>query len=147
MAKRFTSSPERFGLIVAPAFTELSRPLYYPCDLAIMIATNYRFHPWRIEQPVARAYVGTYSDFEREQFLIDQMPEVRAIARSLTELLEKHVNDEELLQAGALGLIDALHGFNPLARKEEFASFAKSHILAAMIQCLQAESTESIHNA
>jgi DNA-directed RNA polymerase specialized sigma subunit len=90
---------------------------------------------------VARAYVGTYAVFEREQFLTDQLPVVRAMARSLVELLEGHPNQEELIQAGILGLLNALSDFDPLLG-EEFAEFAKNHVLAAISQCLQAHSTQ-----
>ena len=53
---------------------------------------------------------GTWRDEEeRERLLMEQLPQVRYIARRIHDRLPRHVPLEDLVHAGVVGLIDALH--------------------------------------
>ena len=45
---------------------------------------------------------------ERERVLMEQLPQVRYIARRIHDRLPRHVPFEDLVHAGVVGLIDAL---------------------------------------
>jgi hypothetical protein len=47
-------------------------------------------------------------DGERERLLVEQLPQVRYIARCIHERLPRHVLLEDMVHAGVLGLMDAL---------------------------------------
>ena len=47
-----------------------------------------------------------------EQLLLEQLPQVKYIARRIHERLPQHVPFEDLLHAGIVGLIDAMHKFD-----------------------------------
>ena len=59
-----------------------------------------------------RAYGGRQNDDERERLLVEQLPQVRYIARRIHDRLPRHVPLEDLVHAGVLGLIDALQKFD-----------------------------------
>ena len=53
-----------------------------------------------------------------EQLLLEQLPQVKYIARRIHERLPQHVPFDDLLHAGIVGLIDAMHKFD---RQQECA--------------------------
>jgi RNA polymerase sigma factor FliA len=83
---------------------------------------------------------GTYDSWqdetERERTLLDQLPQVRSIARRIHERLPRHVPLEDLIHAGVLGLMDAMHKFNP-GKHVQFASYAKFRIRGAILDSLR----------
>src|SRR5579875_3940315 len=60
---------------------------------------------------------------ERERMMLEEIPAVRWIARRIHERLPQHVELEDLVSAGTLGLIDAVRKFDP-AKKVQFRSYA-----------------------
>jgi RNA polymerase sigma factor for flagellar operon FliA len=86
--------------------------------------------------PVA-AYSSLKTDAEREHVLMEQLPQVRYIARRIHERLPRHVPLEDLVHAGVLGLIDALNKFDP-AKHVQFSSYAKFRIRGAILDSLRA---------
>ncbi len=48
-----------------------------------------------------------------ERMLLEQLPQVRYIARRIHDRLPQHVALEDLVHAGVLGLIDALNQYDP----------------------------------
>src|SRR3954464_7945733 len=74
-----------------------------------------------------RANSASREDEERERMLSEQLPQVRYIARRIHERLPRHVPLEDLVHAGVVGLIDALHKFNR-EKHVQFASYAKFRI-------------------
>jgi RNA polymerase sigma factor for flagellar operon FliA len=76
------------------------------------------------------------ADAERERAMIEQMPAVRWIARRIHERLPQHVDLEDLVSAGTLGLIDAFRKFNP-ERKVQFRSYAQFRIRGAILDSLR----------
>ncbi|MGA2905606.1 MAG: FliA/WhiG family RNA polymerase sigma factor [Candidatus Korobacteraceae bacterium] len=71
-----------------------------------------------------------------DQLLLEQLPQVKYIARRIHERLPQHVAFDDLLHAGIVGLIDALHKYD--ARKNvRFASYAKFRIRGAILDSLR----------
>jgi RNA polymerase sigma factor for flagellar operon FliA len=76
------------------------------------------------------------SDDERERMMLEQMPAVRWIARRIHERLPQHVDMEDLVSAGTLGLLDAFKKFDP-AKKVQFRSYAQFRIRGAILDSLR----------
>ncbi|MGC2638658.1 MAG: FliA/WhiG family RNA polymerase sigma factor [Acidobacteriaceae bacterium] len=73
---------------------------------------------------------------ERDRMMLEQMPTVRWIARRIHERLPQHVDLEDLVSAGTLGLLDAFRKFDP-ARKVQFRSYAQFRIRGAILDSLR----------
>ena len=84
----------------------------------------------------AKAHRGVWSDAERERVLLEELPQVRHIARRIHERLPRHVPLEDLVHAGVLGLIDALNKFD-LSKRVQFSSYAKFRIRGAILDSLR----------
>lgn len=76
------------------------------------------------------------SEEEFQQIVMEQMPQVKYIARRIHEHLPKHVPFEDLLQAGIVGLIDALNKFDS-EKNVKFTSYAKFRIRGAILDSLR----------
>src|SRR5499425_2566979 len=83
-----------------------------------------------------RAYTSWQDEQERERLLMEQLPQVRYIARRIHERLPRHVPFEDLVHAGVLGLIDALNKFDQ-SRHVQFSSYAKFRIRGAILDNLR----------
>jgi RNA polymerase sigma factor for flagellar operon FliA len=75
-------------------------------------------------------------DSERERLLVEQLPQVRYIARRIHERLPRHVLLEDMVHAGVVGLIDALHKFDG-SKHVQFSSYAKFRIRGAILDSLR----------
>lgn len=73
---------------------------------------------------------------ERERLLLEQLPQVRYIARRIHERLPRHVLLEDMVHAGVVGLIDALHKFDG-SKHVQFSSYAKFRIRGAILDSLR----------
>jgi len=82
------------------------------------------------------AYTAWQDEAERERLLLEQLPQVRYIARRIHERLPRHVPIEDLVHAGVLGLIDALHKFDR-SKHVQFGSYAKFRIRGAILDSLR----------
>ncbi len=82
-----------------------------------------------------RAYTGWENDDERERLLLEQLPQVRYIARRIHERLPRHVPLDDLVHAGLVGLIDALNKFDR-GKHVQFGSYAKFRIRGAILDSL-----------
>jgi len=71
-----------------------------------------------------------------EQLLLEQLPQVKYIARRIHERLPRHVPFDDLLHAGIVGLIDAMRKFDP-TKNVRFASYAKFRIRGAILDSLR----------
>ena len=74
---------------------------------------------------------------ERERLLLEHLSEVRFIARRIHERLPPQVQFEDLVQAGVLGLIDALHRYDP-AHHTQLSTYARFRIRGAILDSLRA---------
>lgn len=73
---------------------------------------------------------------ERDQIVLDHLPLVRAIAVRVHENLPVHVDLDDLVHAGILGLFDAAKKYNP-QKKVAFSSYAKHRIKGAILDSLR----------
>jgi RNA polymerase sigma factor FliA len=74
---------------------------------------------------------GRLSAAERDQLIIRYAPWVKFIALRMAAKLPAHVQAEDLISAGIIGLIDALDKFNP-AREVQFKTYAQIRIQGAI---------------
>ncbi len=74
---------------------------------------------------------------EREQVLIEHLPIVRFVARRIHERLPQHIEMEDLVSAGMVGLIDAFNKFDA-SKNTQFRSYAKFRIRGAILDNLRA---------
>jgi RNA polymerase sigma factor FliA len=73
---------------------------------------------------------------EQERVLLEHLPIVRFLARRVHERLPQHVDMEDLVSAGVLGLMDAFSKFDP-AKKVQFRSYAQFRIRGAILDSLR----------
>lgn len=72
----------------------------------------------------------------RDRIILDHLPLVRAIAVRVHENLPVHVDLEDLVHAGILGLFDAVNKYNP-SKQVAFPSYAKHRIKGAILDSLR----------
>jgi RNA polymerase sigma factor for flagellar operon FliA len=73
---------------------------------------------------------------EQERALLEHLPIVRFLARRIHERLPQHVDIEDLVSAGVVGLMDAFAKFDP-AKKVQFRSYAQFRIRGAILDSLR----------
>lgn len=100
-------------------------------------------HPQREHGgPALRNVKSAYETFsglnsaERERLLVEQLPQVKYIAKRIHDRLPPHVLLEDLVHAGILGLIEAAQRYDP-ARHVELKSYAKHRIHGAILDSLR----------
>jgi RNA polymerase sigma factor for flagellar operon FliA len=76
------------------------------------------------------------TDAEREQLLVEHLPIVRFLARRIHERLPQHVELDDLVSAGMVGLIDAFSKFDH-SKKVQFKSYAQFRIRGAILDSLR----------
>src|SRR5208283_133999 len=84
----------------------------------------------------AEAYTTWQDKEERDRVLLEQLPQVRYLARRIHERLPRHVPFEDLVHAGVIGLIDALNKFDR-SKHVQFGSYAKFRIRGAILDSLR----------
>jgi RNA polymerase sigma factor FliA len=89
-----------------------------------------------MSKSTAEAYTSWRDKEERERILLEQLPQVRFLARRIHERLPRHVPLEDLVHAGVLGLIDALNKFDR-SKHVQFGSYAKFRIRGAILDSLR----------
>lgn len=80
--------------------------------------------------------LDTLSATEREALLMEHLPTVRYLARRIHERLPQHVDLEDLVSAGVVGLIDAFSKFDH-GKKVQFKSYAQFRIRGAILDSLR----------
>lgn len=84
----------------------------------------------------AQAYTAWQDSEDRDRILLEQLPQVRYLARRIHERLPRHVPLEDLVHAGVIGLIDALNKFDS-SKHVQFGSYAKFRIRGAILDSLR----------
>jgi RNA polymerase sigma factor for flagellar operon FliA len=72
----------------------------------------------------------------REQVLLEHLPTVRYLARRIHERLPQHVELDDLISAGVVGLIDAFSKFDH-TKQVQFKSYAQFRIRGAILDSLR----------
>lgn len=73
---------------------------------------------------------------KRDQLVLDHQPLVKAIALDVHRKLPQHVDLDDLISAGLIGLLDAIGKFNA-GKKVPFSSYAKYRIKGAILDSLR----------
>lgn len=73
---------------------------------------------------------------KRERLLLEHLPLVRSIARTIHARLPQHVALEDLVQAGVVGLIQAFDNFDS-SRQVQLKSYAQLRIRGAIVDSLR----------
>ncbi len=76
------------------------------------------------------------SEKQFDELLLEQLPQVKFIARRIHERLPQHVPFDDLVHAGIVGLIDAMHKYDA-NKNVRFASYAKFRIRGAILDSLR----------
>ena len=79
---------------------------------------------------------GPMMNSEQERVLLEHLPVVRFLARRIHERLPQHVDIEDLVSAGVVGLMDAFTKFDP-DKKVQFRSYAQFRIRGAILDSLR----------
>jgi len=115
------------GEIAAKGKWENSR-LAIPLDVANY---GYATAPLLAVEEAGEASLG-----DRDLLLLEHLPAVRYIARRIHERLPQHVELDDLVSAGIVGLIDAFGKFDH-AKKVQFKSYAQFRIRGAILDSLR----------
>jgi RNA polymerase sigma factor for flagellar operon FliA len=73
---------------------------------------------------------------EREQLILEHLPQVRLIARRIHERLPEHINIDDLISAGTLGLISAVDNFDS-SQNVLLKTYAEYRIRGAILDSLR----------
>jgi RNA polymerase sigma factor for flagellar operon FliA len=73
---------------------------------------------------------------ERQRFLLENLSEVRHLARLIHRRLPNHVSYDDLVHSGVLGLLDAVKKFDP-SRNASFRTYARVRIRGAILDSLR----------
>jgi RNA polymerase sigma factor FliA len=73
---------------------------------------------------------------ERNELVMRELPQVYYAAARIRERLPKHVDMDDLVQAGVVGLLDACRNYDP-GRDAQFSTFAKYRIRGAILDSLR----------
>ena len=82
------------------------------------------------------AQVGRTQRARRDRVVLEHLPLVKAIAVRVHENLPVHVDLDDLVHAGILGLFDAADKYNP-DKQVAFSSYAKHRIKGAILDSLR----------
>jgi len=80
---------------------------------------------------------GTSEFDERNEVILQELPQVHYIASRMLERLPQQVELADLVQAGVIGLLDAYRAFDA-TKNTQFSTFAKFRIKGAIIDSLRA---------
>jgi RNA polymerase sigma factor FliA len=76
------------------------------------------------------------SDDEREQLILEHLPQVRLIARRIQERLPENISLDDLVSTGVIGLIAAIDNFDP-SHKVKLKTYAEYKIRGAILDSLR----------
>ena len=76
------------------------------------------------------------TELEREQLILEHLPQVRLIARRIQERLPESVSLEDLVSTGVLGLISAIDNFDP-GHNVKLKTYAEYKIRGAILDSLR----------
>jgi len=88
---------------------------------------------------IASSYMEVPAEPEaRNELILSELPQVYYLARRIHERLPQHVEFEDLVHAGVLGLIEAVGKYNP-RKNASLKSFAAFRIRGAILDSLRAQ--------
>src|SRR5437868_737149 len=100
------------------------------------VASTTARHATPASTPAAKASSQAAKLARRDRVVLEHVPLVKAIAVRVHENLPVHVDLDDLVHAGILGLFDAASKFNP-EKQVVFSSYAKHRIKGAILDSLR----------
>ena len=100
------------------------------------LANKTVFAPFTGDRLELTGTVDGGSSTERDLLLMEHLPTVRYLARRIHERLPQHVELDDLVSAGVVGLIDAFSKFDH-TKKVQFKSYAQFRIRGAILDSLR----------
>jgi RNA polymerase sigma factor FliA len=94
------------------------------------------FSPFTGEEKSGAEVLEDGAATERDLMLMEHLPTVRYLARRIHERLPQHVELDDLISAGVVGLIDAFSKFDH-SKKVQFKSYAQFRIRGAILDSLR----------
>jgi RNA polymerase sigma factor FliA len=94
------------------------------------------FAPFTGNDLETTAAIESDGAIERDLLLMEHLPTVRYLARRIHERLPQHVELDDLVSAGVIGLIDAFSKFDH-TKKVQFKSYAQFRIRGAILDSLR----------
>lgn len=79
---------------------------------------------------------AAFAGLDREALLLQHMPMVRFVARRVHDRLPSHVELDDLVSAGLVGLVDAAEKYDG-ARQVQFRSYAQIRVRGAILDSLR----------
>lgn len=79
---------------------------------------------------------STIDPVQREKMILEHAPMIKYIANRIASRLPSHVDVDDLINSGVIGLIDALEKFDP-TRGIKFKSYAESRIRGSILDNLR----------
>jgi RNA polymerase sigma factor for flagellar operon FliA len=85
----------------------------------------------------AKPYEGAIQqDLGREQLILEHLPQIKYIAHRISTKLPSHVELNDLVSAGVIGLLDAVEKFDP-SRGVKFKTYAELRVKGAILDSLR----------
>ena len=85
----------------------------------------------------SKAYEQTFpSSSERDELILEHLPQIKYIAQRISAKLPAHVELNDLVSAGIIGLLDAIEKFDP-NRGVKFKTYAELRIKGAILDSLR----------
>ena len=100
------------------------------------VAASTNRHAAQTNPAAAKASAQAAKLARRDRVVLEHVPLVKAIAVRVHENLPVHVDLDDLVHAGILGLFDAASKFNP-EKQVVFSSYAKHRIKGAILDSLR----------
>lgn len=88
------------------------------------------------QKPELAYQSNQYDMSERDRLILEELPQVHYIAARIRERLPQHVALEDLVNAGVLGLIEAINKYDA-SKLVQFKTFAKFRIRGAILDSLR----------
>ncbi|MEO6981907.1 MAG: FliA/WhiG family RNA polymerase sigma factor [Edaphobacter sp.] len=117
---------------VETSFGELALAM----DAAVETGGVAAFAPFTGEAGMVEGGVESGAATDRDVLLMEHLPTVRYLARRIHERLPQHVDLDDLISAGVVGLIDAFSKFDH-TKKVQFKSYAQFRIRGAILDSLR----------
>lgn len=92
--------------------------------------------PVKYSDKAKRPAVNRLEGPERDRLLLEHLPSVRYIAHRIHERLPQHVELDDLISSGIVGLIDAFNKFDH-TKQVQFKSYAQFRIRGAILDSLR----------
>lgn len=90
----------------------------------------------RQQRNYASAPQPTQTDSTRDDLILEHLPQIKYIAQRIYTKLPSHVELNDLISAGVLGLLDAIEKFDP-NRGVKFKTYAELRIKGAILDSLR----------